>query len=47
MQNSIKHDKKPGAKPRKNTKPININGRRNEGEWKKETYGKGSDVHAT
>jgi len=24
-----------------------MNGRKNEGEWKKETYGKGSDVHAT
>ena len=29
----------PRAKPRKKIK-TNINGRRNEGEWKKETYGK-------
>jgi len=25
---------------------MNINGRRNEGEWKEEIYGKGSDDHA-
>jgi len=32
---------KPRGKPRKKTKTMNINGRRNEGEWKKETCGKG------
>jgi len=32
------------AKPRKKTKTMNINGRRNEREWKKETYGKGRVV---
>jgi len=29
------------------TKTKNINGTKNEGEWKKETYGKGRDVHTT
>jgi len=47
MQNSNDKDKTE-SKTMKETKTMIIKWKaKNEGEWKKETYGKGRDVHAT